>query len=157
MQTLIRNCTHAIILNLTKTLERPKGETYNLESLIDHVCHDEDKDMLKEECHKIRGNRIYSELVKYRHSIIAHRNMEYKDYRVVEQEFVECKDYLLNNKERIENLMEKINSLQMTIKRSRNKKLGLHDDGGSEVLKIEIRPEDVGKKQTLKFVYSTKH
>ena len=41
LQTLIRSWTHAVILNLTKTIEKPKGETYNLESLIEHVCQDE--------------------------------------------------------------------------------------------------------------------
>ena len=54
LQTLIRNCTHAVILNLTKTLERPGNKTYNLQSLIDHVCHEDDLNVLKAECCKIR-------------------------------------------------------------------------------------------------------
>ena len=83
LETLIRNCVHALILHLTKTMEKPtrnpnpKKEKYNLESLINHVCHDDDKTMLRSECHKIQGNKVYGKLVEYRHNIIAHRNIEY--------------------------------------------------------------------------------
>ena len=139
LQTLIRNCTHAIVLNLTKAVEKPqvnhkvspKKETYNLEFLIDHVCHDEDKDTLKKECHKIRGNRVYCELVKYRHNIIAHKNLEYANYQAMELEFSECRDYLLKKKGQIKKLIEKINCLQMNIKISQYKELGLPNDGSS--------------------------
>lgn len=127
--TLIRNCTHAIILHLTKTLEEPpknpKKETYNLESLINHLCHDDDKTTLRAECHRIRGNKVYGKLVEYRHNIIAHRNIEYGGFQAIEKAFVECKDYLLRNKKRIGELVDKINMLQMDIASSRNKKLGL--------------------------------
>ncbi|MCY4554151.1 MAG: hypothetical protein OXC79_10800 [Candidatus Poribacteria bacterium] len=164
LQILIRNCTHAVILNLTKTLEKPKEktkvspkkETYNLESLIDSVCHDEDKDTLKKECHKIRGNKVYCELVKYRNKIIAHRNIEYRTYHAIAQEFAECTDYLLKKKESIEKLLQKINDLQMNIKSSRIKKLGFPDNG-AEIFMIDVAPEDVGKEQTIRFAYSTKY
>lgn len=106
LKTLTRNCTHAIILNLTKTLEKPGDQTYNLESLINHVCHDDDKATLRDECHKIRGNKVSGKLVEYRHKIIAHRNIEYKDYYVIEDEFIECRYYLLRNKGKIEKLTQ---------------------------------------------------
>ena len=148
LQTLIRNCTHAVILNLTKTLERPGDKTYNLQSLIDRVCHEDDLALLKEECHKIRGDKIYSKLVDYRHTIIAHRNMEYKSYRVIEQEFAECRDYLLKNREHIEKFVKKIEDLQMDIKRSRHKKRGLPDDG-SEFIRITFSPEGSGDEKKI--------
>ena len=146
LQTLIRNCTHAVILNLTKTLERPRDETYNLQSLIDRVCHEDDLEVLKAKCYKIRGDKIYGKLVGYRHTIIAHRNMEYKSYRVIEQEFAECRDYLLKNREHIEKLVEKIEDLQMDIKRSQRKKHGLPDDG-SEVIRVTFSPEGSGNEK----------
>ena len=129
LQTLIRNCVHAVILNLTKTIEKPiihekRIQTYNLESLIDSVCHDDDVNALKNEVQRIRGNKIYGKLVEYRHKIIAHRNVEYRGYQAIEQEFTECKDYLLEHKGQIEKLIEKINDLQMNIKDSRQKKRG---------------------------------
>ena len=136
LQTLIRNCTHAIILNLTKTIERPGAETYNLQSLIAQVCHEDDLEVLKVECEKIRGDKIYGKLVKYRHTIIAHRNVEYKDYIVIEEEFAECRDYLLENKGHIEKLIAQIDDLQMKIKRSRTKK-EFNYDGGADIFKIE--------------------
>ena len=136
LKTLTRNCTHAIILNLTKTLEKPGDQTYNLESLINHVCHDDDKATLRDECHKIRGNKVSGKLVEYRHKIIAHRNIEYKDYYVIEDEFIECRDYLLRNKGKIEKLIGQIDDLQMKIKKSRTKK-EFHYDGGAEIFKIE--------------------
>ena len=144
LQTLIRNCTHATVLHLTKAVEKPrvnlkvsaKTETYNLEFLIDSVCHDEDKDTLKKECYKIRGNKVYSELIKYRHNIIAHRNLEYRNYQAMEREFAECRDYLVKKKGQIKNLIEKINCLQINIKISQYKKLGFPDDGSSISLVI---------------------
>lgn len=158
LQTLIRNCTHAIILNLTKTIEKPnervKEGAYNLESLIDYVCHDEDKDTLKQECHKIRGDKIYSKLVEYRLKIIAHRNIRYSGYQAMEQEFTECKDYLLQNKGHIEKLVEKINALQMKIKRSRTKK-EFGYEGEAEIIRVEISPEDIGEKKEI--TYFTKY
>ena len=134
LQTLIRNCIHSVILNLTKTLERPsknkKNETYNIELLIDNRCHDEDKDRLRDKCKKIRGNQVYNQLEKYRNNIIAHRNIVYGSYQAMGDIFSECKDYLLANKERIQTLIGEINTLQMEIKDSRNKKLGRPDFGG---------------------------
>ena len=149
LKTLTRNCTHAIILNLTKTLEKPGDQTYNLESLINHVCHDDDKATLRDECHKIRGNKVSGKLVEYRHKIIAHRNIEYKDYYVIEDEFIECRDYLLRNKGKIEKLIGQIDDLQMKIKKSRTKK-EFHYDGGAEIFKIE----DVEK---FRIAYTQKH
>ena len=136
LQTLIRNCTHAIILHLTKTIEKPidktingeKVQTYNLESLIKDECPAEDQDKLKQEFCYIRSDHIYQKLVRYRHNIIAHRNMKYSSYQAIEQEFVKCKDYLLENKKHIEKLIDKIHSLQMDIKNSRNKKRRLPTD-----------------------------
>ena len=148
LQTLIRNCTHAVILNLTKTLERPGDETYNLQSLIDRVCHEDDLEVLKAKCYKIRGDKIYGKLVDYRHTIIAHRNMEYKSYRVIEQEFAECRDYLLKNREHIEKFVRKIEDLQMDIKRSRHKKRGLPDDG-SEFIRVTLSPEGSGNEKKI--------
>ena len=148
LQTLIRNCTHAVILNLTKTLERPGDKTYNLQSLIELVCHEDDLDVLKAECCKIRGDKIYGRLVGYRHTIIAHRNMEYKSYSVIEQEFAECRDYLLKNREHIEKFVKKIEDLQMKIKRSRHKKRGFPDDG-SEFIRITLSPEGSGKEKEI--------
>ena len=129
-ETLMRNCVHTITLNLTKTIEKPtiheeKIQTFNLESLIDSVCHDEDKKSLREELCKMRGNRIYGKLVEYRHKIIAHRNIEYASQQAIKQVFEECKDYLLKHKGQIEKLIDKINDLQMNIKDSRLKKRGL--------------------------------
>ena len=138
LQTVIRNCVHAIILNLTKTIEKPREGTYNLQSLIHHICSDEDQDMLKKELHEIRGNKIYGKLVEYRNKIVAHRNMEYGNYQVIEQEFTECGDYLIQNKKRIEKLIGKIYDLQMKIKRSRDKKLGLPTDSGSDFFIFEV-------------------
>ena len=149
LKTLTRNCTHAIILNLTKTLEKPGDQTYNLESLINHVCHDDDKATLRDECHKIRGNKVSGKLVEYRHKIIAHRNIEYKDYYVIEDEFIECRDYLLRNKGKIEKLIGQIDDLQMKIKKSRTKK-EFHYDGGAEIFKIE----DVEK---FRIAYTKRH
>ena len=146
LETLIRNCVHALILHLTKTIEEPprnpeknpKKETYNLESLINHMCHDDDKTMLRGECHKIRGNRVYGKLVEYRHNIIAHRNIEYRSSQAIAKEFAECKDYLLRNKERIEKLVDKINELQMNIASSRNKKRGLPSNVA--IFEVIIKP-----------------
>ena len=149
LKTLIRNCTYAVVLNLTKTLERPGDETYNLQSLIEQVCREEDLEVLKEKCCRIRGDKIYSKLVEYRHTIIAHRNMEYKDYHAIEEEFTECRDYLLKNKEHIEKLIDKIDSLQMEIKRSRTKK-EFNYDGGADIFEIE----DVEK---FRIAYTQKH
>ena len=84
LPALIRSCTYAVVLNLTKTLEKPARYTYNLQSLIDQVCHEDDLDVLKAECCKMRGDKIYGRLVEYRHAIIAHRNIEYKDYLSIE-------------------------------------------------------------------------
>ena len=149
LQTLIRNCTHSIILNLTKTIERPRSQSYNLESLIDSVCHEDDLVVLKEKCHNIRGEKIYSKLVEYRIKIIAHRNMEYKDYHTIEDEFTECRDYLLNNRERIERLVDEINDLQMKIKKSRTKK-EFGYDSGAEIFKIE-------DEEKFRIAYTTEH
>ena len=129
LQTLMRNCVHAVILNLTKTIEKPiiheeRIQTYNLESLIDSICHHDDINSLKNEVQRIRGNKIYGKLIEYRHKIIAHRNVEYGEYQAIEQEFTECKDYLLKHKGQIEKLIDKINDLQMNIKDSRLKKRG---------------------------------
>ena len=148
LQTLIRNCIHAVILNLTKTLERPGDKTYNLQSLIEQVCHADDLEVLKAECCKIRGDKIYGKLVDYRHTIIAHRNMEYKSYHVIEQEFAECRDYLLKNREHIEKFVKKIEDLQMDIKRSRRKKRGLPNDG-SEVIRVTLSPEGSGNEKKI--------
>ena len=148
LQTLIRNCTHAVILNLTKTLEKPGGKTYNLQSLIEQVCHEDDREVLKEECCKIRGDKIYSKLVEYRHTIIAHRNMEYKDFHAIEDEFTECRDYLLKNNGHIEKLADQIDDLQMEIKRSRTKK-EFNYDGGADIFKIEDEKD-------FRIAYSTK-
>ena len=140
LQAIIRSCTYVVVLNLTKTLEKPnenpERETYNLQSLIKQVCHEDDLEVLKAECGKIRGDARYRELVKYRHTIIAHRNVKYKDYLVIEEEFTECRDYVLKNKGHIEQLIDKIDDLQMKIKRSRTKK-EFNYDGGAEVFKIE--------------------
>ena len=114
LQTLIRNCVHAIILNFTKTIEEPrtktvdgeKIQTYNLESLIERECHAENRELLKGEVCKIRGDRVYGKLVEYRLKIIAHRNIRGGGYRKIEQEFAECKDYLLKYKGHIEKLIE---------------------------------------------------
>ena len=149
LQTLIRNCTHAVILNLTKTLERPGDKTYNLQSLIELVCHEDDLDVLKAECCKIRGDKIYGKLVEYRHTIIAHRNVEYRDYLVIEEEFTECRDYLLENKGYIKQLIDKIDDLQMKIKSSRIKKLGFIDYG-AEIFEIE----DIEK---FRIAYTTRY
>lgn len=139
LETLIRNCIHSIILNLTKTIEKPKSETHNLESRINNICHDEDQDLLKKEVHKIRGDKIYGKLVEYRHKIIAHRNIEYKSYQAIEQEFTACKDYLRENKEHIEKLIEDIISLLMNIKISRDKKLGRPDNTASDFFIIRVK------------------
>ena len=160
LQAIIRSCTYAVVLNLTKTLEKPnenpERETYNLQSLIEQVCHEDDLEVLKAECGKIRGDARYRELVKYRHNIIAHRNIEYKDYLAIEDKFTECRDYLLENKGHIGTLVDQINDLQMKIKTSRIKKLGFIDNG-AEIFAIEISPEDVGQKKEIKFAYSTKY
>ncbi len=156
LQTLIRNCIHSIILNLTKTIEKPKEkignesvklgtrkyreielQTYNLKALIDYTCHDDDLNALTEEYDKIKGNNIYGKLVDYRHSIIAHRNIEYQNYQAIEQKFAECKDFLIKNRDKINSLIDKIHDLQMDIKASRNKKLGLRGDG--DVLMLNVR------------------
>ena len=143
LQTLIRNCVHTVILNLTKTIEKPiiyekRIQTYNLESLIGGVCHDDDINSLKNEVQRIRGNKIYGKLVEYRHKIIAHRNVEYGEYQAIEQEFTECKDYLLKHKEQIEKLIGKINDLQMNIKDSRLKKRGL-PPGAYDMFTLHIK------------------
>ena len=136
LQTLIRNCTHAIILNLTKTIEKPRGESYNLQSLIESVCHEDDLEELKEKFYKIHGNNIYAKLHRYRLTIIAHRNIEYKDFHAIEDEFTECRDYLLRNKRNIENLIAQIDNLQMKIKKSRTKK-EFNYEGGADIFHIE--------------------
>ena len=129
LETLIRNCVHAIVLNFTKTIETPKrqfeNETYNLESLIDSICQDDDKDSLKGDLREIRGNRIYGRLVEYRLNIIAHRNIEYRNYQAIEWKFKECQDYLLEKKKDIEKLIGKMELLQMDIESSDKKKHGI--------------------------------
>ena len=149
LQTLIRNCTHAIILNLTKTIEKPRDESYNLQSLIESVCHEDDLEELKEKFYKIRGNNIYAKLHKYRLTIIAHRNIEYKDYHAIEDEFTECRDYLLRNKRNIENLIDQIDDLQMKIKNSRTKK-EFNYEGGADIFHIENVKE-------FRIAYTKKH
>lgn len=142
-ETLMRNCVHTITLNLTKTIEKPtiyeeKIQTFNLESLIDSVCHDEDKKSLREELCKMRGNKIYGKLVEYRHKIIAHRNIEYASQQAIKQVFQECKDYLLKNRGGIEKLVNRIGSLQMDIKDSRDKKRGLPSNSSSDSFAFTI-------------------
>ena len=138
IQTLIRNCIHAIILNLTKTIEYPQWETFNLESHIDAVCHDDDKDQLKIIVKGIRGDHIYGNIRKYRDKIIAHRGIDYKGQHAIKQVFEECKKYIINNKQHINMLLNKINDLQMKIKGSKNKKAGL-PEYGADTFKIHVK------------------
>ena len=145
LETLIRNCVHAIVLNFTKTIEIPKrqfeNETYNLESLIDSICQDDDKDSLKEDLREIRGNRIYGKLVEYRLNIIAHRNIEYRNYQAIEWKFKECQDYLLQKKKDIEKLIGKMGLLQMDIESSYNRKHGIPEGSASFQIQIIVPKE----------------
>ena len=75
--------------------------------------------------------------------------MEYKDFHAIEDEFTECRDYLLKNKGHIEKLADQIDDLQMEIKRSRTKK-EFNYDGGAEIFKIEDEKD-------FRIAYSTKN
>ena len=146
-QTLIRNCIHAIVLHFTKTIEEPKGttirgekiQTYNLESLIKNECLAEEQDLLRTEVCSIRGDHIYREILEYRIKIIAHRNIRSGSYQEIEQEFIECRNFLIQNKKRIGKLIERIFDLQVKIKNSRNKKRGLPSDSWSDSFQIIVR------------------
>ena len=138
-QTLIRNCTHAIVLHFTKTVEKPTKERHNLKTLIDRDCRDEDKAALKVKFNKIWRDPVYSKISEYRNNIIAHRGKQFGSYEAVKQEFTECRDYLIQNTKRVGKLIDRIFDLQVKIKNSRNKKRGLPSDSSSDSFVIAIR------------------
>ena len=138
LQTLIRNCTHAIVLHFTKTVEKPTKERYNLKTLIERECHDEEKAALRVKFNKICRDPVYLKISEYRNNIIAHRGKLFGSYEAVKQEFTECRDYLIQNKKRVEELIDRIFNLQVKIKNSRNKKRGFPSDSSSDSFTIRL-------------------
>lgn len=128
LETQVRNCLSSITTSICKIIEDPVGskreETFSFYTLIEK-CDETDREVLKKRHQEIKGDHIYVKLEEHRNSIIVHRNIKYQNYQTNDLRLTEYADYIINNRERIEKLIDNISSLLMDISTSVKKVKGI--------------------------------
>ena len=144
LDTRIRNCISSITTSICKIIEDPvenkREETFSFYTLIEK-CDETDKEALKKRHKKIKGDHIYGKLEEHRNSIIVHRNIKYQNYQTNESRLTEYAEYLINNRERIEKLIDNINSLLMDISTSVKQAMGIKPNVAIFSLQVKPRHE----------------